>query len=435
MEKIILIFLFSISKWQCLHNEVTDNGFLTTSAPDSMTSYLFGVRDDVGGIIFKTTNGGENWQELQPWTIDEVFLPFGSYFLNQNTGFITAEGLIWSILPVAKILKTTDGGNTWQTVYGGTLFEAGKLWEDIFFLPSNTSLGWACGAKGDILKTTNGGSSWSIQTTDTLYPLKAIYFINSQEGWCVGGDYDTITYEGINGVILKTTNGGTTWTAIIDSAPFELWDVHFIDNQKGIAVGYKNATSYGLILKTYDGGNSWIETYGPPNDVGYYGLFGVEFVDNLRGFAVGGGNKYNSQGMHFGIFLKTEDGGNTWLIDTIMSDVNQPWGVAPLSLDMVSKNWGYAGGSRMSVFRYSPLSNVSEKNFTFNNMIIQTIQKEKIQFPFKNFSEFKIFDISGRILNKGNGERLIYNPNKNGIYYVNVKNKDKEVKKKIILIR
>jgi len=390
MEKIILIILFAVSKWQCLHHEVTDNGFLSVSAPDSTTAYLFGVRDNVGGIIFKTTNGGANWQELQPWTIEEAFLLFGSYFLNQNTGFVTAVGLMWSILPTAKILKTTDGGNTWQTVYGGTFFEVGKLWEDIFFLPSNPSLGWACGARGDILRTTNGGSSWSIQTTDTLHSLKAIYFINSSEGWCVGGDYDTITYEGINGVILKTTNGGATWTTIVDSAPFELWDVHFIDNQKGIAVGYKNATSYGLILKTYDGGNSWIETYGPSNDVGYYGLYSVEFVDNLRGFAVGGGNKYNSEGMHFGIFLKTEDGGNTWYIDTIMSDINQPWGVAPFSCDMVSKNWGYAGGTRMSVFRYSPLSNISEKNFVLNEISLQNLQKDIVQFSSKNCLEFLI---------------------------------------------
>lgn len=122
MEKIILTILFSISKWQCLHYEITDNGFLSTSAPDSMTAYLFGVRDNVGGVIFKTTNGGINWQELHPWTIEDVFFSFGSYFLNQNTGFITAMGLIWSILPTAKILKTTDGGSTWQTVYGGNTF-------------------------------------------------------------------------------------------------------------------------------------------------------------------------------------------------------------------------------------------------------------------------------------------------------------------------
>ncbi len=77
--------------------------------------------------------------------------------------------------------------------------------------------------------------------------------------------------------------------------------------------------------------------YGPPG-LGYYGLYGVEFVDNLRGYAAGGGNRYGWSGSYFGIFLKTEDGGNTWTTDTIIFE-NDPWGVAPVSLDMVSKNW------------------------------------------------------------------------------------------------
>ncbi len=434
MEKIIIMVLFSISKWQCLHYEATDNGFLVASAPDSMNAYLFGVRDNVGGMIFKTQNGGQNWTEIQPWTIEEAFLVAGGQFINTNTGFVTSVGLIWNILPTARIMKTTDGGNTWTTVYGGTLFEVGKFWEDIFFLPSNLSLGWVCGARGEILRTTNGGSSWTSITTDTLYPLRAIYFLNSNIGWCVGGDYDTTTGQGINGVILKTTDGGASWTTIIDNAPFELWDVHFIDAQNGIAVGYKDANSYGLILKTIDGGNSWTEMYGPPG-LGYYGLYGVEFIDNLKGYAAGGGNRYGWSGSYFGIFLKTEDGGNTWFADTVIFE-NDPWGVAPLCLDMVSNNWGYAGGARMSVFRYSPLGKVSERSFAYSYPKIE-IEKDKISIFSKEPFDFKIFDISGRILKnekivKGNRE---INSFKSGVYYLNLKSKNEEVNKKIIIIR
>jgi len=92
MEKIILTILFSISKWQCLHYEITDNGFLSTSAPDSMTAYLFGVRDNVGGVIFKTTNGGINWQELHPWTIEDVFFFLWFIFFKSKYRIYNSNG-------------------------------------------------------------------------------------------------------------------------------------------------------------------------------------------------------------------------------------------------------------------------------------------------------------------------------------------------------
>ena len=432
--KIIMVVLFSISKWQCLHYEITDNGFLSASAPDSMNAYIFGVRDDVGGIIFKTQNGGQTWQELQPWTINDAFLVFGGQFINANTGYVTSVGLIWGILPTAKIMKTTNGGITWTTIYGGTLYEVGKFWEDIFFLPSNLSLAWVCGSKGDILRTTNGGSSWTLVTTDTLYSLRAIYFVNSTKGWCVGGDYDTTTGQGINGVILRSNNGGATWTTLVQNAPFQLWDVHFIDEQRGIAVGYKDANSYGLILRTQDGGNSWTEIYGPPG-LGYYGLYGIEFVDNLRGYAVGGGNRYGWSGSYFGIFLKTEDGGNTWSTDTIIFE-NSPWGVAPLCLDMVSNNWGYAGGARLSIFRYSPALTTYENDFVYHYPKID-IERGKFSVSLNEPFNLKIFDITGRTLKN---EKMVkgkigYSSFKSGVYFLNLESKTGRFQRKVLLIR
>ncbi len=54
---------------------------------------------------------------------------------------------------------------------------------------------------GTILKTTNGGSSWETQNSGTEEFLISSFFINSNTGWVVGS----------NGSILKTTNGGVNW--------------------------------------------------------------------------------------------------------------------------------------------------------------------------------------------------------------------------------
>ena len=57
------------------------------------------------------------------------------------------------------------------------------------------------GYSGTILKTSDGGSTWSIQNSGTTNNLTSVHFIDAQTGWAVGW----------NGTILKTNNGGTTW--------------------------------------------------------------------------------------------------------------------------------------------------------------------------------------------------------------------------------
>jgi photosystem II stability/assembly factor-like uncharacterized protein len=352
MKVFILCFvmssLFGLSRWETCHYEITDNGFLDTSAPDSMIGILCGVRDQVGGIIYKTTNGGTSWQEIRPWTVAQCAFVLGMDFVNQNIGYVTAIGIIAGFFPAAVLYKTTDGGSSWTRIYGLTFDFVNKLWDDVFFLDANN--GWLAGANSDIRRTTNGGTSWTIQSAPVSGSLKSIYFLNANLGWIVGGDYDTLTGQGRNGLILHTTNGGTSWTAQISNAPYQFHGVHFIDNLNGWVCGYKDTASPGVFFRTTNGGNAWTEIMAPAVSIGRYGLFGIEFVDSQNGFSVGGGNRLNWTNSHFGIFLKTTNGGNNWLVDTIIFD-NSPWGVAPLGMDMFNVRWGYAGGTRLAAFR------------------------------------------------------------------------------------
>ncbi len=427
--------LFSTSRWELLHYEPTDNGFIDISAVDSMNVWVVGVRDNVGGIIFKTQDGGSTWDEIWPWSIEEAFFVFGTYFLDLNTGYVTSMGIIFNIFPVGCILKTTDGGNTWNTVYGGNINYLGKVWEDIFFV--NYNHGWAVGAKGDIIHTADGGNTWVSQNApDTSYTLKAVYFLNQNEGWVVGGEYDTLTGDAKNGVILHTTNGGSTWQVQIDSAPYDLWSVFFINSQKGWACGYKDTISPGVILKTVDGGNNWTVIMAPEVSLGPYGLFGIEFMDEFTGFAAGAGEIWNTDGAYFAVFLRTNDGGNTWNIDTVIYD-NQPWGASPICLDMVSRNWGFAGGTRLSIFAYRPFVSVTERENIDPDFSRAIFSKDKIYIYSKDISEFKIIDASGRVLEKRNSfkGKGIFSPGKGGTYYILSKSKNRTDIQKIILLK
>jgi photosystem II stability/assembly factor-like uncharacterized protein len=72
--------------------------------------------------------------------------------------------------------------------------------------------------------------------------LRSVYFKDSNLGWVVG----------IGGVVLKTTDGGTTWQKI-NVTGADLYSISFADASHGIAAGT------GKIYVTTDGGVTWAD--------------------------------------------------------------------------------------------------------------------------------------------------------------------------------
>ena len=100
------------------------------------------------------------------------------------------------------------------------------------------------GERGHILVSTDGGASWSQAEVPTRVLLTAVHMHDERTGWAVGHD----------AVILRTRDGGESWTTV-HRAPEEelpLLDVWFRDERNGFAVG-----AYGYFLATADGGDTW----------------------------------------------------------------------------------------------------------------------------------------------------------------------------------
>jgi len=76
----------------------------------------------------------------------------------------------------------------------------GYLWS-VFFV--DTSEGFCVGENGTILKTTDGGTIWNSMYCPINENLLDIFFVDSSIGYIVGN----------SGTILKTTNGGESWNA------------------------------------------------------------------------------------------------------------------------------------------------------------------------------------------------------------------------------
>lgn len=101
----------------------------------------------------------------------------------------------------------------------------------------------AVGERGHILRSTDGGQTWTQSDVETRALLTGVA-MRGQLGWAVGHDE----------VVVRTRDGGATWQRVHNAPEREqpLLDVWFADDRRGLAVG-----AYGTLVATADGGDTW----------------------------------------------------------------------------------------------------------------------------------------------------------------------------------
>lgn len=183
------------------------------------------------GKVYRSDDRGDTWKTFTCGiTISSM------EFINSKVGYIGGTS--------QYILKTQDGGQTWQQNVSVNTFPSNTM--TIKFFDLNT--GFAFREHSDLLKTIDGGQSWTkYNMGDDIY---SFHFV----------DTSNIFACGENGVAYRTNNGGNTWTWIGSSARIYLYDLYstfFFNSDTGFTVGAR-----GRILKTTNGGTSW-STYSP----------------------------------------------------------------------------------------------------------------------------------------------------------------------------
>jgi photosystem II stability/assembly factor-like uncharacterized protein len=58
-----------------------------------------------------------------------------------------------------------------------------NYWLDIYFHPDNPQYGWACGFNGMVVRTTDGGTTWLGSIVPWAYHLEHIHFPTLQIGY------------------------------------------------------------------------------------------------------------------------------------------------------------------------------------------------------------------------------------------------------------
>lgn len=204
--------------------EAVSSGVGSTLNSITFLNSLFGVIVGNNKVIQKTTNGGINWESIN--NIGRQLDIFSVKIITANTIVTTANE--------SYIFRSSNGGISWDSLS----FGMPNPLLTVEFVDENT--GWVSGCCGMYLKTTDAGLNWSPEIYLTLgFSIHSLKFINASTGFAAGDA----------GYILRTTDGGNTWDSLNSGTTRDLHSVYFINKDTGISVGHN-----GMILRTVNGG-------------------------------------------------------------------------------------------------------------------------------------------------------------------------------------
>ncbi|GAC1485745.1 MAG: hypothetical protein NVS2B12_40660 [Ktedonobacteraceae bacterium] len=229
----------------------------------------------------------------------------------------------------SRVFKTADAGVSWTNVTPasgiasgavGTFRDFNYAWIASVSQPETANV-------VDILRTSDGGKSWQHSTIqDTAVAVfDAPHFADLQNGWLEIINYGGPGAGNESAAIYRTQDGGQSWNKLVESKngfglPGLKSGISFKDTLNGWATGH-DASNNALLYVTHDGGNSWqpqtlLDLPGaigtkdtfmsfqttPPVFFGNTGLLPVHVFGQLEA----------NRPLHGLLLYTTNDGGRTW---------------------------------------------------------------------------------------------------------------------------
>lgn len=266
--------------------------------------------------------------------------------------------------------KTTINVGGWEI--SKSVYDFSINSRDVFFL--NSDIGFVVGYNGDIYKTTDSGEAWTKQNSGTTLHLHSVFFLNENIGFVSGQTMNCLDADCNKGsVLLKTTDGGDTWTKTFYPDYTRIFSLKFFDNLKGVAlIQTKDLAESGdkKIALTSDGGINWnlLDLAIKPT---YDRLF---FIDNLI-FVAGENRK----------IFKSSDYGYNW--ETISTPVASNYSIR--NLYFLDENRGIIDGVTDVYKTTDGGSNWTKTNYPFTNFGTLHFCNENEGFNIQNISAYE----------------------------------------------
>lgn len=225
----------------------------------------------INGFVMRTTDAGNTWSIQNE--ISNVTL-FGVHFLNVSVGEAVGYG--------GKVARTEDGGDNWTVLQYPTY----ERLNSVALIEADKTIIAAGDGFGNGFALNSSDNWWQFTRQDFIPSWLHVEMVNNELGFMAG-----------YGAIAKTENAGETWVFQEIKGDF-YGDLCFPNNEIIYACGVQ-----GSIVKSEDGGTTWTK------QLRVNGVFGkrihlesIDFVDTKTGLAVG----------HDGLILITRNGGENW---------------------------------------------------------------------------------------------------------------------------
>lgn len=244
----------------------TKRALATVCFPDDRHGWAAGQ----AGVILHSEDGGRTW-EAQDSGVNVYLLDMD--FVDSAHGTVVGAD--------STVVVTTDGGESWENVSLGMSLD---LDEPInLFAVVGTKVHGACvaGDRGRIFTTEDGGRKW-VESKTSLYNEE------TAEGrilYAMTCDSGVLYAVGIDGTFAVSRDRGRTWVERATGFPGP--ELYCIDIVGGVGFA---AGSGGHILRTTDGGSTW-SNVPVPDEVTRFWLSGIDLhktpAGGLDGLIVG----------------------------------------------------------------------------------------------------------------------------------------------------
>ncbi|MCP4437814.1 MAG: hypothetical protein GY810_02635 [Aureispira sp.] len=160
--------------------------------------------------IYKTTNGGTTWTLVHTGKTHAIMYGAGS----STVMYATADGgydAQWNVIS-AKILKSTNGGDTWADITPTAIQNSNSEKVEIAVTAADPNFLFAYGNDNTAVTSSNGGTTWSTMATfPTQFDAQGTY--NTAIA-IAPNNKNLLMIGGVNE--WRSTNGGTTWEIYLD---------------------------------------------------------------------------------------------------------------------------------------------------------------------------------------------------------------------------
>lgn len=356
---LIVPFILNAQVWE-YKDSGTDFILLDVSIPPGQDQIAYAAGSqytvDSEGIIIKTVNGGETWETIYPLS-GTVHSFTRIEFVSPLKGFVVGWG--------NTFMMTEDGGATWVDIVAGTDI---YYYSGLNFYDENN--GFAMGlnlSNGlDSYITNDGGITWNLLTNTT----------NMAEFASAYADENTLFTVGKDQVISKSEDGGENWSIINTGIQgFYNFEVYFKDLNNGIV-----STEDGTLLTTHDSGLTW-DSF----STGYHNFYGLNYV----------GDHIYAAGTDEDVYLSS-DNGTTWEMIH-----NGPPTATFYAIEFFNNGDALICGSQGTMLKASAL--ILNTN-TVENPSLTIFYRSSIKELIVNsdlvFSSYLIYSLDGKLINE-----------------------------------